>query len=94
MTAVGVLFPGVAAQAHRQQETVHIQPFTPVLLRQEGILRDAAAIRQAHEENDLKKAEALYAEAKDAEAQLLQKQKGRTYALECIYAFRRLPFTA
>lgn len=61
LTALRAQQQSVDAEAERQR----------MLLSQQY----AAAIRQAHEENDLKKAEALYAEAKDADAQLLQKQK-------------------
>ena len=61
LTALRAQQQSVDAEAERQR----------MLLSQQY----AAAIRQAQAENDMKRAEALYAEAKDAEAQLLQQQK-------------------
>lgn len=81
------LTSGAMAQARLAQDNQLQADLTALRAQQQSVDAEAerqrmllsqqytAAIRQAQAENDLKRAEALYAEAKDAEAQLLQKQK-------------------
>lgn len=81
------LTSGAMAQARLAQDNQLQADLTALRAQQQSVDAEAerqrnllsqqytAAIRKAQAENDLKKAEALYAEAKDADAQLLQKQK-------------------
>lgn len=71
-----------AIRAAKQQGDIDIE-------RQRGLLGQqfAAAIRQAQAENDMAKAQALYEQAKEAEANLLAQQKEAANAMASIGNF-------
>ena len=71
-----------AIRAAQQQGDINIE-------RQRGLLGQqfAAAIRQAQAENDMAKAQALYEQAKEAEANLLAQQKEAANAMASIGNF-------
>lgn len=71
-----------AIRAAQQQGDINIE-------RQRGLLSQqyAAAIRQAQAENDMAKAQALYEQAKEAEANLLAQQKEAANAMASIGNF-------